>query len=385
MEPNNKQNLKGYFLCGISDSNFDKKGYSGVGKKIVAQINAFSKYSIVILDNHGCGISSEPSLLMKVYTRLPFTPVSGKWEYKKEYEAADFFYLRRPSFLDYSIVKLFRKIKKNNLDAKILLELPTYPYAQELLKQRFIKEVCYVCKDYVNGRLLKGLVDRIVTFSPDSSIWGIPTVRIKNGVDFSRISLPSRKQSSDIHLIEVSSVNFWHGYDRLLEGLGRYYQNGGTRNIVFHVVGDGMVIPQFREIVSKYAIESHVVFHGTLGGDALDEVFKMSYIGVDALGRHRSNNPTNSSLKSREYVAYGLPFIAAVPIDFAGKDWPYVMYVPQDESPIDMNEVIKFYDSIYSNNDCNKVASDIRNYAEFRCDMKITMQPVIDYILSEKE
>ena len=64
----------------------------------------------------------------------------------------------------------------------------------------------------------------------------------------------------------------------------------------------------------------------------------------------------------------------------ADKDWPYVSYVPQDESPIDMEQIIAFYDSIYRGKDANAIATEIRNYGKSRCDMSITMQPVVDYI-----
>ena len=56
------------------------------------------------------------------------------------------------------------------------------------------------------------------------------------------------------------------------------------------------------------------------------------------------------------------------------------MHVPQDETPIDMNKVVEFYDNVYGNRDCNEVAKEIRSYAESRCDMKVVMQPIIDYI-----
>jgi hypothetical protein len=162
--------------------------------------------------------------------------------------------------------------------------------------------------------------------------------------------------------------------------MGEYYKNGGTRNIIFHMVGDGMAVPQYHKLVKEYHLEKHVIIYGNKSGAELDEIYKHSFIGLDGLARHRSGNMTNSSLKSREYTAKGIPFVSSVDIDFADKDWPYVMRVPQDETPIDMNKVIEFYDKVYGNRDCNEVAKEIRSYAESRCDMKVVMQPIIDYI-----
>ncbi len=52
-----------------------------------------------------------------------------------------------------------------------------------------------------------------------------------------------------------------------------------------------------------------------------------------------------------------------------------------DVSPVDMEAVIQFYHSIYDGKDCRKVAQEIRDYAEARCDMKITMKPVADWLI----
>lgn len=375
---------KGLFICCISAKDVEKAMSFGVMKKITAQVKTLSTRFDVHLDILNTYSGDKPSVMSRIVSRLPFTPVVKKWEYKEEYGNVDFLYIRRPPYIDSTLVSMLKKVRRNNPQVKILLEIPTYPYIQELLQQRFWKESIYVLKDVCNAHRLRGFVDRIVTFSPDKSIWNIETITVKNGVDFSAITIPERMMTDDaVRLVEVSSVNFWHGYDRLIKGIGEYYKNGGQRNVIFNVVGDGMTIPQYKELVEEYHIEDHVVFHGNKGGAELDEIYKQSFMGVDALGRHRSHNSTNSSLKSREYAAFGLPFITAVPIDFADDKWPYVLQVPKDESAIDMNQVIEFYDAIYNNLDCNAISKDIRTYAESRCDMSVVMQPILEFIAKD--
>ncbi len=63
--------------------------------------------------------------------------------------------------------------------------------------------------------------------------------------------------------------------------MGQYYIAGGKRNIIFNIVGDGMVIPQFKQIVEKYHLK--VVFHGNKGGKELRVYIGTLYIGIDAL------------------------------------------------------------------------------------------------------
>lgn len=370
----------GIYIVSVSSPNEEYIKSFGVMKKILAQVKVLNSVFGTKLDVINTYNPKPLSAWDKLKIRLPFFPIGYKWQCKEEYLKADFIYMRKPP-IDCSLVGLFKKIKRHNPKCKIIFEIPTYPYIPEIMKNGIIKELPFIMKDFFNHNRLYKYVDLITTYSPDTKIWGIPALPLKNGVDFSSIVMPARHtKENTIELIEVSCPNFWHGYDRFIVGMGEYYKGGGTRNLIFHMVGDGMTVPQYRQLVKQYNLEEHVIIYGNKSGKELDQIYERAFIGLDGLARHRSGNTTNSSLKSREYAAYGIPFITSVDIDFADKDWPYIMTVPQDDSLINMKDVIKFYDSIYGNNDCNKIASDIRNYAKARCDMKITMQPVIEYI-----
>lgn len=372
--------MKGYYLIKVCSKDQDYLNSFGVMKKVLAQVKVLNSCFDTTLDVINTYNPRPLSRWDKLKIRLPFTQVDTGWVYKDMYKDADFIYMRRPS-IDHSVVSLFKKIKKNNPRTKIIFEIPTYPYIPEIMANGLFKELPFIIKDYVNHNLFRKYVDLITTFSPDTNIWGVKAMPLKNGVDFSSITMPLRKTiENTIEVIEVSCPNYWHGYDRFLAGMGEYYKNGGTRNIIFHMVGEGMAVPQYHKLVKEYHLEEHVIIYGNKSGSELDEIYKHSLIGLDGLARHRSGNMTNSSLKSREYTAKGIPFVSSVEIDFADNDWPYVMRVPQDETPINMIKVIEFYDKVYGNRDCNEVAKEIRSYAESRCDMQVVMQPIIDYI-----
>lgn len=372
--------MKGFYLIKVNSKDSDYLNSYGVMKKVVAQVKVLNNHFDTTLDVINTYRENPQTWWDRIRIRLPFTAIDEVWEYKAIYKDADFIYMRRPT-IDRSVVNLFKKIKRNNPKTKIIFEIPTYPYIPEIMANGLLKESAFIFKDFVNHNLFRKYVDLITTYSPDTEIWGVKALPLKNGVDFSSISMPVRHtKENTIEVIEVSCPNYWHGYDRFLAGMGEYYKNGGTRNIIFHMVGDGMAVPQYHKLVKDYHLEEHVFIYGNKSGDELKKIYERSFIGLDGLARHRSGNTTNSSLKSREYAAYGLPFVSSVDIDFADSDWPYVMRVPQDETPIDMNEVIRFYDTIYGNRDCNVVAKEIRDYAESRCDMSVVMQPVIDFI-----
>ena len=199
-----------------------------------------------------------------------------------------------------------------------------------------------------------------------------------NGYDFSSVELPQREKPVTIHVISVTLTAFWHGYDRFLAGLAAYYEHGGTENIVYHYVGS--MIPEHKKFVQDHHLEDHVIFHGMQSGEPLKALLQQSFLGIDVLGGHRKNYPVSSSLKSREYCAYGIPVITSSPIDFFPKDSPYQFLAPYDDSPVDMEAVVQYYHSVYGGKDCNKVAADIRAFAEALCDMKITMKPVADWL-----
>lgn len=315
----------------------------------------------------------------KILRRLPFTAVDHHWKYSDKYKNVDFIYFRK-SDLDYTVYKFLSDIKRKNPKCKILFEIPTYPYKKENFHG--LKDFPMYLKDLVTSGLMHRCVDRIVTFSKDEVIWGIPTIATQNGIDVSKIPVCHRLEpGNDIHVVEASSPAIWHGYDRFLTGLGEYYKNGGKRNIIFHMIGDGGETSNYRNIVAQYGISGHVIFHGRKFGEEFNRIYEKSYVGIDCLGRHRSGNSQNSSLKSREYAAFSLPIVSSVQLDFVDDDWKYVFYVPSDDSPVDINNFIEFYDSVYNGtNNITEIEASIRDVAERKCDMRATMKTVIDYI-----
>lgn len=63
-------------------------------------------------------------------------------------------------------------------------------------------------------------------------------------------------------MIAVAGLAKWHGYDRILRGMGEYYKEGEKREVQFHIVGEGSPIEEYKRIVEKYEIAEHVTFNG---------------------------------------------------------------------------------------------------------------------------
>lgn len=250
------------------------------------------------------------------------------------------------------LIHFFKKLRK--LDIKIVTEIPTYPYDSEFVGFPLMTQMGLKI-DQIFRKSLYKRINAIVTFSDVNEIFGQRTIRISNGVDMDSIPLHDYHPSSDgsIHLIGVAEVHYWHGFDRLIAGLGEYYRNTNSpRNIYFHIVGgvwksemyDSIHAPGFSELMDKYGIRDRVVFHDQLFGGALDNVFNQCRFAIGSLARHRSGITVIKTLKNREYATRGIPFIYSE-IDSDFEDKPYIIKALPDESPIDIQQIVDFIES----------------------------------------
>lgn len=283
----------------------------------------------------------------------------------------------RYEFSDPGFLRLLKALR--GICKKIVLELPTYPYEpenQDSLLSRMRMKLDGLCR-----RQLHKYIDFIVTFYAGyDTLFGIPVEVIPNGFDFSAAALPERAPGGDaIHIIAVSSMRLWHGYERFLSGMHAYYagENEPRRNIVLHLVGNGREYGKYSALVEEYGLHEHVILEGAMSGEPLEALYEQCTLGIDSLARHRSGIDVLSSLKSREYGARGLPMINSCKIDIIDDDFPYLLRVPADETPIDMHDVIAFYDRCFGGEKSRaEVGSEIRRYVEERSSMKATLKAV---------
>ncbi len=284
------------------------------------------------------------------------------------------------------LIHFFKKLREAGIHA--VTEIPTYPYDAEFVGFPFQTRM-NLKVDQLFRHKLYAQMDAIVTFSDAKEIFGQRTINISNGVDFDSIPLHQTSavshqssavshQSSELHLIGVAEVHYWHGYDRMIAGIGEYYKNGGKKDVFFHVVGgvgpsemyDSIHAPGFAELIEKYDIKEHVIFHGQLFGDELDAVFNQCQFAIGSLARHRSGITVIKTLKNREYATRGIPFIYSEQ-DSDFDEQPYVLKAPADESPVEIQQIIDFVSSVQMH------SKEIRLTVE-HLSWKRQMQKVID-------
>ena len=348
---------------------------SGVVKKILSQYDTLKQYYNMRLDIFRNDLKK--SFIHKIMRRTPFSPVHCHWKATQSYSNIDFLYIRMET-IDGFFVNYLKTIRSQNKNLVIVAEIPTYPYDKEF---KSIKILHILVKNRCSRKKLYKYIDRIATFSLDDTIFGIKTIQIINGIDTKSVPVISQtKDNSGIHLITVANMSFWHGLDRMILGMAGYYQNNGNRNITLDIVGNGEEYNNISSLIMKYNLQNRIRMHGFKNGSDLDAVFNNADIAISSIGDHRKGLNRISALKTREYLARGLPIVASSQIDIIPENYKYCLYIPQDDSHVNINDIISFYDNLYSQNTRSNIIQEIRNFAEINCDIKNTFQPVLDYI-----
>ncbi len=261
----------------------------------------------------------------------------------------EFVYARSFHNANWATVKMFKRFKEQGISS--VMEIPTYPYDQEYTSVASWEEKIKLTLDKWFRKELATQVNAIVTFTNDKEIFGQRTICISNGIDYDHIPMQQKSPhpNNEIHLIGVAEVHYWHGYDRLIAGLGEYYKQKRDKIVYFHIVG-GVADSEmhgsthalgFHELIVKYGIEKYVIFHGLKFGEELDSLFNQADFAIGSLARHRSGITHIKTLKNREYAARGIPFIySETDEDF--EQMPYIIKAPADESPVDINQILDF-------------------------------------------
>ncbi|MCR5680728.1 MAG: glycosyltransferase family 1 protein [Prevotella sp.] len=254
----------------------------------------------------------------------------------------DFVYIRSNHNANLFTISMVKKMKRAGM--KVVMEIPTYPYDSEYEAQGMSRQIF---QDKLFRKCLASHLDAIVTFSDYEQIFGQRTIRISNGIDFNSIKVKdtTNDTSTELNLIGVAEIHQWHGFDRVVKGLAAYYSKPQELTVRFHVVGyffstEGETA--FKSIIAENHMEDYVILHGKRHGAELDSIFQRCDFGIGSLGRHRVGIDKIKTLKNREYAARGIPFVySETDSDF--DDRPYVLKAPADESPLDIDSIIRFY------------------------------------------
>ena len=371
--------------------------YLGVKNKIEGQVSAFEKLGYEVTCSMWQGntfrfFGAEPMAkafdlsagIMKQLTRIAD-------EYLRKHQF-DILYMRLDR-ISFDMIRICKTARKNQVKT-IVVEIPNYPYLSDYirniqyartLKARAVtaaKVAVTVAGDRLSGLKLKQYADAVVLYGNQAdSYFGVKAMNGDNGINIDNISpVPHCGDTKkDIALLGVAGTLWWQGYDRVLQGMSDYKKNkpadGPALKFVL-VGGDSTEMPEFRSLVDRLGLTEDVTFCGFKKGKELSDIYRTVDVGVSTLGCYRRGLTACSSLKAREYCAAALPFLYAYDDAKIGRDTPFAFRLPNNETPVDMDEVIGFVQR------CRRdpgIAQKEREFAEQNYDWKTIMKQVLDF------
>lgn len=378
--------------------------YKGVFKKVISQCIAFKKE----FENVYLYISrNDEAVLYKVekgnIEEIKIFKYNIFSAFKEESKITDIkTFLRYNAFLKYlnEIIRLHKihilyvrkllptkrlmTILKNNRLIKVI-EYPTYPYEGEYKSIRSkIKQFIF---ENNNSKKIEGLVNLVVAISAEKNLKvGKKFILINNGIQVDSVKVKKQDKKNYVNLLSIANVAFWHGYDRIIKGLHEYYKNNPEKETYYHFVGEGPELTNLKKLTKELSLEKYVIFHGTKTGEDLDRVVDECDIAFGSLGNHRKGLYADSALKNREYCARGIPFVIASDDQDFPETFPFVYRIPKDDTPVDINQVVKWYESLVKEHPNYSI--EMRKYAEENLSWDAKMKPVIEKIkelVREKE
>ena len=289
----------------------------------------------------------ERRLLQKNHcTRMPgyehtkiFVDLMSAARKAMQHKKIDAVYLRyMPTF--WNAPGTMRLLKKQG--GKLVIEFPTYPREKEN-RRSLLRRPVFAYADRVLGRI-HPMVDLYTLIGEDGggSLDGRPAMNIVNGIDVDRFPLHAvNEDQACIRMLALASMAGWHGYDRILRSLAEYRGNSTIHLDMVGPDGDGS-LAAWKALAEKLGIMEQVSFHGSLYGDALNAVVAKADVGIGSLGMFRFGLNSGMTLKLREYMARGLPFVYAVDDPSIPADQRFCLRVNNEETPIDLEALVAF-------------------------------------------
>ncbi|SEA73561.1 Glycosyl transferases group 1 [Thiothrix caldifontis] len=208
--------------------------------------------------------------------------------------------------------------------------------------------------------------NKIVYYADETENYYITFVKnkmqkISNGINCKTINIKKSNIDQKIFtMVSVSSIEKWHGLDRVIFGIRNHVCNKFNPTVRLYIIGTGVELPHLKKLVQDNQLTDYIFFIDPISDSDLDIYFDNSHIAFSSLGLHRKNLIQTSELKNREYAARGIPMVMSEVMDIDFPDQKFIYHAPSNDEPINIKNIYDFYLTI-SNNALN---TDIRSYAE---------------------
>lgn len=283
----------------------------------------------------------------------------------------DVLYVRHDPRLPFVVQHL---LYQRTRGTRIVLEVPT-PVATTVRRQSPASRLPQRAWSKVVP-LTWRVADVVIQYGDESDLWkryvADRLMRATNGVDAGSFPIaPGWKNRTTCHMLAVANVSDWHGYDRIIRGMA------GDGTSTLSLVGDGVAMGKLFDLVSALRLHERIAFKGVLTGAALSAEFAMADCAVSSLGLHRIGAEDASPLKTREYIARGLPVV------FAGRDPDlfnhplFAHRVQSNDDPVDVGRISDWLNALRGS---PTGAEQIHDFAARRLDYKSKARELVNFL-----
>ncbi|WP_197282225.1 glycosyltransferase [Dethiosulfatarculus sandiegensis] len=327
--------MKILYIC---DS--DPKPASGVAVKIASQVAAWQKMGIEV-----DLLSYESLRLFDLHMQPKSTPFSFSLP------AGRAWFFQRQIVASYRLMRMTRNMDYDFCYCRYLLFMPFLPVALKRAARRLVFEInSDEDKEWrVTNRLLWAynklgrravlpLADGLVCVTPELASsydsWHKSTATIANGIscaDYPFVEDTGNK-TPQVYFV-CSSEQRWQGLDKIT------HLAGLMPNIIFHVIG------------VHRRNKSNLVFHGRPPEFEVTELLKGADLAFSTLALHRKNLDQACPLKSRQYLAMGIPMVYAYVDPDLPADAPFALRIENTEDNYvkEMDSISTFIDRVFKN------------------------------------
>lgn len=140
----------------------------------------------------------------------------------------------------------------------------------------------------------------------------------------------------------------WHGFERWLLSLKKFKNNNVIQTFIV-----GEITQHNRKIVKYLKKHGHKIEEiNYLDPSSLSDFLKDKHLGIGSLGLYKNNMQEACPLKSREYIANGLPIlIGYFDTDFSKSEFnDYVYRIENNKSLINIDNLLSWLYDIYNRN-----------------------------------
>lgn len=253
---------------------------------------------------------------------------------------------------------------------EIALNCGLKPFVRRILEKKYGPRILRATHGII------GVTDEIRRYELDRAGCKQPSLVLPNGISLQGIPFKplSVFNGKSLQLAFISSQFApWHGLDRLLEGLKSW--QGQSPLLTLHLIG--RLTSAQETAIQRMGLAEMVSIHSVLYGSNLDKILAGCHLAIGSLALHRNGLREACVLKVREYTARGLPFVIAYDDPDLPARLPWVLKIPADESPVEIDALVNFAEEVGK---ISSLAQEMRAFAESKLSWTVKMKGLAEFV-----